>query len=590
MLWTPLTVLSDQSWGLALVYDEEAYDQQINFDDFMHGWGAAGAILLLALFLALLFLAVFRQLTKEVHYLRERERAEEALRQSADIVNNIQVGLHIYHLEDINDDRTLMMDTANKAAEDITGVSIGDVVGNTLDESFPGLREMGIPRQYAEVVRTGKPVELDEVYYGDDRVIHSWFRVKAFPLPNNCVGVAFENITKQKKTEKSLRESEEKFLQAQKMEAIGHLAGGIAHDFNNLLTTIIGYSDMLLGEHPTEGSHRDEILEIRKAGERASSLTQQLLAFSRKQVLRPKVVELNSLIVGFGRMLRRLIGEDVTLSTNLDSDLGLIKADPGQLEQVLMNLVINARDSMPGGGRLSMDTSNTHLDDAFCQEHSDAKPGDYVLLTISDTGHGIDAETKEHIFEPFFTTKGVGKGTGLGLSTVYGIVKQSGGYIWFQSELDYGTSFKIYFPQAEREEKQQHKIAPAEKAVRGTETLLLVEDDEALLTLACKILEQHNYTVLKAIDGSQALEIADKTDNEQIALLITDVVMPEMSGKELSDRLIAKYPYLKVLYISGYTDNAIAQYGVLDEGVSLLQKPFSPQSLAEKVREVLDEE
>lgn len=236
MLWTPVTVLSDQSWGLALVYDEEAYHQQSNFDDFMHGWGAAGAILLLALFLALLFLAVFRQLTKEVHYLRERERAEEALRQSADIVNNIQVGLHIYHLEDINDDRTLMMDTANKAAEDITGVSIGDVVGNTLDENFPGLREMGIPRQYAEVVRTGKPVELDEVYYGDDRVIHSWFRVKAFPLPNNCVGVAFENITKQKKTEKSLRESEEKFLQAQKMEAIGHLAGGIAHDFNNLLT------------------------------------------------------------------------------------------------------------------------------------------------------------------------------------------------------------------------------------------------------------------------------------------------------------------------------------------------------------------
>jgi signal transduction histidine kinase/CheY-like chemotaxis protein len=397
------------------------------------------------------------------------------------------------------------------------------------------------------------------------------------------------DITERKRSEESLRKSEEQLRQAQKLESIGRLSGGIAHDFNNLLTTIIGYSDLISMEEDLNDTTKEGIREIKNSAERAAKLTQQLLAFSRKQVLQPQVIELNRLITNLGRMLKRLIGEDINLTTKLDSKLGHIKADPGQVEQVIMNLVVNARDAMPEGGALTIETQGLYLDESYHQQHPEVTPGDYVLLAVSDTGHGMDEETQAQVFEPFFTTKGVGKGTGLGLSTVYGIVKQSGGFIYVYSEPEHGTTFKIYLPQLTGAKKQQENLPEKRPPMGGTETILLVEDEESLRKMVGKMLEGYGYSVIEATDGMDALEITTKGDRLKIDLLVTDVVMPKMGGKELSAKLFEEYPKLKVLYISGYMDNAIAHHGVLDEGVSLLQKPFSPQSLAEKVREVLDE-
>jgi CheY-like chemotaxis protein len=368
------------------------------------------------------------------------------------------------------------------------------------------------------------------------------------------------------------------------------LAGGVAHDFNNLLTTIIGYSDLISMEEDLNDTTKEGIREIKNSAERAAKLTQQLLAFSRKQVLQPQVIDLNRLITNLGKMLRRLIGEDIDLTTKLDSKLGHIKADPGQVEQVIMNLVVNARDAMPEGGTLTIETQGLYLDESYHQQHPEVTPGDYVLLAVSDTGHGMDEEMQAQVFEPFFTTKEVGKGTGLGLSTVYGIVKQSGGYIFAYSEPEHGTTFKIYLPQLTGTKKLQESLPERQEPVGGTETILLVEDEESLRTIAVKMLEGYGYRVSEAKNGIEALEITTKGDRLKIDLLVTDVVMPGMGGKELVDKLTKEYPQLRVLYISGYTDNAIAHHGVLDEGVSLLQKPFSSQSLAEKVREVLDED
>ncbi len=289
-------------------------------------------------------------------------------------------------------------------------------------------------------------------------------------------------------------------------------------------------------------------------------------------------------------MLRRLIGEDIDLITELDPDLGHVKADPGQVEQVIVNLVVNARDAMPDGGRIIIETQAVYLDESYHQQHPGVTPGDYVLLAISDTGHGMDEETQAKVFEPFYTTKEVGEGTGLGLSTVYGIVKQSGGFIWVYSEPERGTTFKIYLPRLTATKEQQESLPEKQDSIGGTETVLLVEDEESLRKLALRILEKLGYSVVEARNGVDALEIINKEDHPEIDLLVTDVIMPKMGGKELSKKLFEEYPELKVLYICGYTDNAIAHHGVLDEGVVLLQKPFSPQSLAEKVRETLDEE
>jgi two-component system cell cycle sensor histidine kinase/response regulator CckA len=380
---------------------------------------------------------------------------------------------------------------------------------------------------------------------------------------------------------------EQQLRQAQKMEAIGQLAGGVAHDFNNLLSVIIGYSDILLDRAGQDTKMRTQCQEINKAGNRAASLTRQLLAFSRQQVLEPRVLNLNTVIVEIEKMLKRLIGEDIEFRTALDPTLGSVKADPGQIEQIIMNLAVNARDAMPEGGKLVIETSNAELDDRYALQHPPFSPGRYVLLAITDTGIGMSAETKTHIFEPFFTTKEVGKGTGLGLSTVYGVVKQSGGYIWVYSELGHGSVFKIYLPRVDQSVQQSRPSELAPELYHGTETVLLVEDEESVRTLTRSLLEEGGYTVIEASNGAQALEIVGRLSGP-IHLLLTDVVMPGMNGRVLAKKMIEAQPKMKVIYISGYTGSFSSHGELFDAAATLVQKPFSRATLLRKLREALD--
>jgi signal transduction histidine kinase len=383
---------------------------------------------------------------------------------------------------------------------------------------------------------------------------------------------------------------EEQLRQSQKMEAVGRLAGGIAHDFNNLLTVINGYSDLLLQRRTS--AHDDcryELEQIKRAGERAASLTRQLLAFSRQQILQPRILDLNVVVSDIDKMLRRIIGEDIELVIRSQPGLGLVKADLGQMEQVIMNLAINSRDAMPQGGQLAIETANAYLDETYGRQHVDVIPGDYVLLAVSDTGIGMDAETVSHLFEPFFTTKEVGKGTGLGLATVYGIIAQSGGHLWVHSQPEQGTIFKIYLPQINEATIEVLQPSTTEAwLLQGVETILLVEDEASVRDFARGILEANGYTVLPACYGDEALTISQQHP-EPIHLLLTDVIIPGgMSGCELAHRLILLRPELKVLYISGYTSDAIIRHGVLDSDTAFLQKPFTPHVLTRKVRKVLD--
>ena len=392
--------------------------------------------------------------------------------------------------------------------------------------------------------------------------------------------VLSQDVTERRQLEQQLRQS-------QKMEAIGQLAGGVAHDFNNLLTAILGYSDLLATEVGEKSPLLESIDEIRKAGERAASLTRQLLAFSRRQVLEPKVLDLNALIVNLEKMLRRLIGEDVQLITVLDRAVGHVRADAGQIEQVILNLAVNARDAMPKGGTLTIETQDVELDEAYARNHVTVRPGSYVMLAVTDTGEGMSTETKSHLFEPFFTTKGQGKGTGLGLATVYGIVKQSGGYVWVYSELGRGTAFKVYLPRVEGTVEAIAARGPTSASLRGTENVLLVEDDQSVRTLTRILLETNGYTVLDAGGIEEALKIV-RDHSGPIQLLLTDVVMPEMGGSDLAARVLALRPETRVIYMSGYTDDVVVRHGLVAEGLSFLQKPFTPEALARKVREVLD--
>ena len=385
-------------------------------------------------------------------------------------------------------------------------------------------------------------------------------------------------------TERKLLENQ--FRQAQKMEAVGRLAGGVAHDFNNLLGVIIGYSELVEERLKPDDPLRPKIEEIKKAGQRGAALTRQLLVFSRQQVLEPKILNLNSVLEDVQKMLQRLIGEDIELVMKYDPNLALVKADRGQIEQVIMNLAVNSRDAMPNGGKLRIETANVDLDEFYARQHTPVVPGSYVMLVITDTGVGMDAETQTHIFEPFFTTKALGKGTGLGLATVYGIVKQSGGYVWVYSELGQGTTFKIYLPQVQGEaEKEQPSIGP-DKLVKGTETILLVEDEEALRKMTRELLEKSGYTVLEAGDGLEALEIGQQHKGP-IHLLLTDVVMPRMGGPALAKSAAVLHPELKVLYMSGYTGHSDAGRALLSAESELLQKPFTRDALLRKMREML---
>ena len=471
----------------------------------------------------------------------------------------------------------------NHRAETITGYAQAELVGRAFFSLLPeaGAREA---RARLSDVRVGVKVspffEVELIQKDGARVLLEVHVTSVLKdgQPVARLGVA-RDITERRYLEDQLR-------QAQKMEGIGRLAAGVAHDFNNLLTAIGGRCYLVLNALTSENPIRREIEIIQDAAERAAKLTHQLLAFSRKQILDPCVLDLNATVTGIEPLLRRMIREDIEIATALDSAAGRVKADAGQIEQVLLNLAVNASDAMPNGGWLTLATSNVTLDEAYARTHAEVEPGPYVMLSVSDTGHGMTAEVQAHIFEPFFTTKEVGKGTGLGLATVYGIAKQSGGHITVYSEPGHGAVFKLYLPRVEEGPGTAEPARPTEITRRGSETVLLVEDDEPLRTLAREILSIQGYTVLDATSPSEALRLADAHPGP-IHLLLTDVVMPQMNGRQVADHLLAARPGLKVLFMSGYTDAAIVEHGVLEPGTHFLQKPFTPDGVSRKVREVL---
>jgi signal transduction histidine kinase len=393
-------------------------------------------------------------------------------------------------------------------------------------------------------------------------------------------------MAERRKTELALVRSEEQLRQAQKLEAVGRLAGGIAHDFNNLLSVVLSYTALLLQDMRTSDPHRSEIQEIQRAGERAAELTRQLLAFSRQQILDRKLLDFNRIVSELHSILRRVLGEDVELKLLLAPQIDSVECDRGQIEQVVMNLIVNARDAMPEGGRLTIETANVVLGEGYAREHPGVIPGHYVMVAVSDTGTGMDKPTQLRAFEPFFTTKEQGKGTGLGLSTVFGIVRQSGGNIWLYSELRVGTTFKLYFPRAEGGEIARPISFPP-RTLHGAETILLVEDEDMVRGVASEVLRKFGYHVLEARSPGEALLVCEQHP-VTIHLLLTDVVMPKMNGRQLAQRIAGVRPGIQVIYMSGYTDNVITHHGVLDSDVAFVQKPLTPQPLLEKVREVLD--
>jgi len=471
----------------------------------------------------------------------------------------------------------------NPAFTRITGYSRDEVLGQNPRILKSGKQDPAFYQQLWATILKGEIWHGELINRRKDGSLYSE-QMSIAPVRSAGGEVTYFIATKQDVTEH--KKLEQQLIQAQKMEAVGRLAGGVAHDFNNLLTIINGYAQLLIEPISPQDPRRGHLKEILTAGERAASLTRQLLAFSRRQVLEPRVLNLNSVLADVAKMLRRLIGEDVELVATLKPDLGRVKVDPGQIEQVIMNLAVNARDAMPQGGKLFVETSNVEIDANYARSHSPMMPGKYVMVAVSDTGCGMDLETQAHLFEPFFTTKEKGHGTGLGLATVYGIVKQSGGFIWVYSVPGRGSTFKIYLPVVEEAlPTAEPAEVPAELA-KGSETVLVVEDEGGVRSLVCEALASHGYKVLEAAGAASALEISEKY-TEPIHLLLTDVVMPQTGGKELAKGFSTLHPETKVLYMSGYTDDAIVRHGILERGTSFLQKPFQPRALLLKIREVL---
>ena len=542
---------------------------------------------------------VFRDMTAE-------REAESALREAHSFLDSI-----IENIPDmifVKDAGDLRFRRFNKAGEALLGVRRDALIGKNDYDLFPKEQAAAFTEKDREVLRGKTVVDIAEEPI-DTASGRRWLHTKKIPIhdeagkPRYLLGIS-EDVTERKalldrvrrmneELEKrvaertaALRTSEEQLRQAQKMEAIGRLAGGIAHDFNNLLSVILSYAELMSSEVPDGSELHGELREIRQAARRAADLTRQLLAFSRQQVLAPRVTDLNEIVGAMDAMLTRLIGEDIEVCTHLARDLGAVLVDPSQVEQVVMNLVVNARDAMPKGGKLTIETKNIELDSSYAEEHPGVTAGWHAMIAVSDTGLGMDKATQARIFEPFFTTKAAGKGTGLGLSTVFGIVKQSGGHIWVYSEVDRGTTFKIYFPRVATEQRHVSTTRPAVPP-RGSESILLVEDEPQVRALVKAVLERLGYAVLVADGGPAAVALAERRETA-IDLLLTDVVMPKMSGRELAEKLGPTRPTMKVLYMSGYTDDSVLHHGVLDAGVAFLQKPVTPDALARKVREVLD--
>jgi len=470
---------------------------------------------------------------------------------------------------------------ANEAVAAITGGTLAGLLAQNFRQ-LQSWADSGMQRMADEVLADGK-ARAGEFHFVTTFGREIWVtcRFSRFDQSGHPhLLLILTDITERKSLE-------DQFRQAQKMESIGRLAGGVAHDFNNLLTIISGYSELMLSEVPPEHPLHDYLMEIKKAGDRATLLTRKLLAYSRRQILAPDVLDLNALVQDAESVLKRVLGEDVEFVTAPGADLGPVRADAAQLEQTLMNLAINARDAMPRGGRFMIETANVQLDEAYAQTHSEVQPGPYVRLTVSDTGCGMDEVTLAHIFEPFFTTKEPGKGTGLGLAMVFGFVKQSGGHVCASSQPGRGSTFNLYFPRVETPAPAAASPADGHAVTGGGETILLVEDEEDLRKLALELLAQQGYTVLEAPDGPAALRLAE-TYPGAIDLLVSDVVMPGMDGRQLAGRLTALRPAIKTLFMSGYTDDTILRHDIQTSETSFLQKPFSVEALPRKVRQVLE--
>ena len=511
----------------------------------------------------------------------DRKRAEEEIRKSQQ-----KLRIHFEHtpLAVVEWDLEFRVTAWNPSAERIFGYTREEAMGQHASFTIPAQFREHVDQVWQALLKQsgGTRSTNDNITKSGRHISCEWYNTPLVDDSGRVLGVAslVHDVTDRVALEDRLRQS-------QKMEAIGRLAGGVAHDFNNLLTVILGYAQILADGVPAGSRLGDSTGQIKSAAERAAGITRQLLAFSRKQVLSPRILNLNDTMMNLDSLLRRLIGEDIEVLTVPENDLGSVKADPGQIEQVIMNLALNARDAMPHGGKLTLETANAQLDETYATEHQPITPGRYVMLAVSDTGEGMSPEVQARIFEPFFTTKEVGKGTGLGLSTVYGIVKQSGGYIWVYSEPGGGTTFKIYFPSVDQAAEVLGADRRTGNGMRGTETILLVEDDPQLRQLSSSVLAHCGYRMLVANGPEEGLMIA-RANQKDIRLLITDVVMPGMNGRQLAEQILQASPNMKVLYISGYTNNAIVHYGVLDKGLWFLPKPFTLAALMSKVREVLD--
>jgi len=527
-----------------------------------------------------------RLLSRALRYAIERKRAEEALKASEvryrRLFESAQDGILILDAETgtIVDVNPFLIELLGMSHETFIGKKVWEL--GAFKDIIANQAQLAELQQKNYIRYEDMPIETADGQQVDVEFVNNVYLVNQ----QKVIQCNIRSITARKQAEKQMAGLEEQLRQAQKMEAIGQLAGGVAHDFNNMLFIINGQAELILNRLKPNDPLRSRLELICKTGRRAANLTRQLLAFSRRQVLQPKVLDLNAVISDLEKMLRRLIREDIAFTTSLEPKLRTTKADPGQLAQVIMNLVVNARDAMPQGGKLTIETQNVELDEAYCRHRPNATPGSYVMLAVSDTGCGMDEYVKTHIFEPFFTTKEQGYGTGLGLATVYGIVKQSGGNIEVYSELGKGTTFKVYLPQVwGQPERMSRQVLT--RPCRGQETILLVEDEADVLALVRDILDASGYTVLPAANGAEALKVMGQHKG-RIHLAVSDVIMPGMNGPELAQQLVSRIPDIKILFMSGYADHAIAGQGRLMPDANFIQKPVTPGDLSHKVREVLD--